>query len=297
MALPASTKNMIPQRIQALFDFIDYLDSYKQEYIEKYVPLCSEIKNLVDQRNGLNPDANYKDKQLYDKIQAQLEEKFSPITTNIYDPISNKLKELKIWSGDQVYASVWNINYPAITEFKENFTSDDVAQVIKYKQKYVSFRKETDPDFFCLTFAFRSLDEILKQLFDFFKDTDENEFEEFEAKTIKVSSVEEVVAGLKENSSRNVKFSIPFESLGHKLVEQKVQHNSTNINNEIIMGDKYQVGDISDNSGQIAIGKGNKNKNSGGDEVAKESFQWQKWGVIIGVILSIVAIAVAIIIG
>lgn len=32
---------MVPPRIQALFDFIDYLDKNKKVYIEKYIPLLS----------------------------------------------------------------------------------------------------------------------------------------------------------------------------------------------------------------------------------------------------------------
>ncbi len=63
------------------------------------------------------------------------------------------------------------------------------------------------------------------------------------------------------------------------------------------MGDKIHVGNISDNSGQISVGKGNTNKGSNSDGVAKKSFHWQKWGVITATILAIIAITVAIIVG
>jgi len=87
---------MIPEKIQALFTFIDYLNKNKDEYIEKYIPLCNELKVLGNQREELKPSKNYIDKQEYDKIQAQIAEKFSPITLNIYNPITSKLRELEI---------------------------------------------------------------------------------------------------------------------------------------------------------------------------------------------------------
>jgi hypothetical protein len=53
------------------------------------------------------------------------------------------------------------------------------------------------------------------------------------------------------------------------------------------MGDKIQTGDISNNNGQIQIGNGNEMKLNSKDDFAKKSFHWQKWGVIISSILSI----------
>ena len=52
---------MIPPKIQALFDFIDYLDNNKKQYIEKYIPLCDELDALAKQRRKLKPNNNYKD--------------------------------------------------------------------------------------------------------------------------------------------------------------------------------------------------------------------------------------------
>jgi hypothetical protein len=246
---------MIPKKILALFDFIDYLDKNKRKYIEKYIPLCNELLNLDEQRNKLKPDSNYIDKQEYDNIQNQISVKFSPILSNIYIPISDKLKELSIWSGDETYSSIWNNNISAISDFKRDFTSEDVVQVMKYKDKYLTFRIETNTNFLCLSLILQELDEIFKALFDFFKDTNENEFDSFETKTIKVDSVEEAVKGFIENKGKNIKFSLPAKNLYNGLAETQIQKNPTNIKNEIIMGDKIEVGDISNNSGQIMVGK------------------------------------------
>ncbi|MCP9749329.1 hypothetical protein [Lacihabitans sp. CS3-21] len=246
---------MIPEKIQALFDFIDYLDERKTELINKYLPLCSELSKLNIERSKLNPRSNYIDKQKYDEIQKIIEEKFQPITQDIYTPVITRLKELKIWSGDDVFASIWNNNYSSIQEFKEKFESEDLPEVFKYKQKYLLFRKETNSNFLCLQFVFDNLDEINKELFDFFKDTCENEFESFETKTVEVKSMSEILKGFISNEEKNVKYSIPHESLfDYQNVKQYLPQQPT-IKNEIFMGHKIQVGDITNNSGQIIIGK------------------------------------------
>lgn len=282
---------MISQKIQALFDFIDFLDENKSQYIEKYIPLCDELKELDKQRNLLNPNGNYKDKQSYDIIQKQIKEKFEPITENIYKPITSKLQELGIWSGDDTYSSIHNNNISEISEIQRNFTNEDVEQIMQYKQKYLQFRNDTNSDFLCLGLVIDSLDEILKELFDFFKDTNENEFENFEAKTIKVKNVKELAENISNNRNANVKYSLPIETFLNTKTEKTI---SPNITNEIIMGNKVQVGNISNNSGQIAIGEENKIKSNGNDELSKKSFNWTKWGIIIGTILTIISIIVAI---
>ena len=99
------------------FDFIDFLDSHKKEYIEKFIPLCDELNALDIQRQKLRPNNNYNDRQQYNNIQSQINDKFPSITINIHEPILNTLRELKIWDGDYAYASIWNNNISSISEF------------------------------------------------------------------------------------------------------------------------------------------------------------------------------------
>jgi hypothetical protein len=283
---------MIPQKILALFDFIDFLDNNKAEYINKYIPLCDEFKILYEQKSKLRPHENYKDKQQYDNLQIQIKEKRSKIIENVYDPITKKLRDLEIWSGDVVATSIWNRNLSAIVDFKENFSKNDISQVMLYKQKYLTFRTEINIDFYDLSHIFSNLDEILKELFDFFKDTDKNEFERFETKEIEVSNIKEAVKKFIENREKNVKFSIPV---------QELQRQTNAKTHEIIMGDKImrdkiETGDINNNSsGQVSIGgKGNKIEADGKDNLSKKSYYWQKWGVIVAVIGVVVTIIIAI---
>jgi uncharacterized protein Yka (UPF0111/DUF47 family) len=288
---------MIPQKIQALFEFIDFLDKNKAEYIQKYIPLCNELKELGKQRNALKPNENYKDKQSYDRIQKQIKEKFEPITDNIYKPITSKLQELGIWSGDDVYTSIWNNNISEIADFKRNFSEEDIKQILQYKQKYLSFRAEVNSDFLCLSFLLSNLDETLKELFDFFKDTTENEFASFEIKIIEVESFGEIAKNLKENIGENVKYSIPSETFfekKHTTPTTKIADikNEFNVYN---MRDKIEVGNISNNSGQITLGKENKIEVNANDELSNKSYNWQKWGIIAGTILTIIGIIATII--
>jgi len=302
---------MIPTKIQALFDFIEFLDNNKKEYIEKYIPLCLELESLDEQRQKLKPSRNYKDKQEYDKIQKTIKDKFEPITTNIHTPILNFLREKEIWNGDDVFASILNNNIGVISEFTRNFDSEDVEQVFRYKRMYLTFRYETKTDFLGLSFVFSNLDEVLKELFNFFKDTNVNEFEDFEKKTLEVDSILEALISFNENRKENVKFSIPIDSVIGNPKEYQIQNNPMYIKNEFNMGDKIQVGDISDNSGQITIGKeikniennnqiysikGNINQTDKSDELSRKSFNWQKWGIIIGTILATIGITVTIVI-
>lgn len=282
---------MIPQKIQALFDFIDFLDVNKKEFIEKYIPLCNELRALDKQRNLLRPRENYKDKQSYEYIQKEFEEKSEPISENIYKPITSKLRELEIWSGDDVYTSIWNNNISEIEDFKRNFAPEEIGNVLNYKQKYLLFRSEINTDFLCLSCVFSNLDKIFTDLFDFFKDTKENEFASFETKTIETKDFGEIAQSLKDNNGKNVKYSIPWETLKEKQQTpskaEKIEIKNCNIN----IGDN----NISGNKGQINFGSDNKIEVDTKDELSKKSFKWQKWEFIIGTILTIIAIIVAIV--
>jgi len=250
---------MLPQKIQALFEFIDFLDVHKKEYIEKYIPLCNEVVILDTKRFALNPRKNYVEKQQYDKLHREIGEKCEPVYVNVRNPILNKLKELEIWGGDDACASIWNWNMPAIFNFKESFEAEDIPQVISYKHKYLSFRTETNNNFLSLQIIFSNLDEILKDLFDFFKDNDQNEFESFETKTVKVNEFGDAIKGYAKNKGENLRFALREESLleyyNVNLFPQVKQFPTINIKNEITMGDNIHVGSVTNQSGQVIIGK------------------------------------------
>ncbi len=204
---------MISHKVQALFNFIDFLKDNKKQYLKKYIPISDEIIALDNKRWELKPTKNYLDKQKYDELQKQIIEKAQPLYENVYTPILNKLKELGVWAGDEIYTSIYNNNMSTIYEVRENFTPDDIAKIKTYKEKYINVRNEIKSGFPRLQMVFSSLDEVLKELFDFFKDTDVNEFDRFETKSIQADNFKDAIEGLIENRGKNVRYSVPQESL------------------------------------------------------------------------------------
>ncbi|WP_299758076.1 hypothetical protein [uncultured Pontibacter sp.] len=285
---------MIPQRIQALFEFIDFLDNNKKEYIQKYIPVCNKLEKIKFEQKKLKSEKNYIDKQKYEKLQEEIDNDFPVIYSNVYLPIIHKLKELRIWSGDQTCSSIWNNNIQAIFDFKRNFEEEDVFKVLHFKNKYLRFRNETNSNFLSLQLVFNDLDKILKELFDFFKDSKKNEFEKFESKIIGVNSLEQAIEGLK-NNDKNLLYSIPIKVLLDNSDKQKIPASSINIKNDIIMGDKIEAKNISNNKGPISIGKKNRIETYDND-LDKKAFKWQKWGIIIATLLAIITIVLMIII-
>ena len=284
---------MIPEKVQALLNFIEFLDKNKNEYITKYIPLCDELKELDKQRSVLKPRENYKDKQLYDNLQSEIEVKFAPIMENIYNSLSLKLRELGIWSGDDVMTSIYNNNIGEILEFQKLFTEEDIKVIKYYKVKYISFRNETNSNFMCLSLILSRLDEIYKILFDFFKDTNENEFEDFESKVVNLDNIEQLIQTFQENKDKNIHYFIPFESLLNKKEKSESKEiNSLKSNYNFIMGDNINIGDIQKNKGQINVGKNITANEKGEDETSKKAFRWQKHEIIITIILSIIGLVI-----
>lgn len=199
---------MITKEIQNIFEFISFLDSNKKDYIQKYLPICEELEKLIGQRNQLKPRENYRDKQKYDVLQEEIAPKCDILLSKIYHPVLNKLALLNIWSGDQALSSISNNISSAATNFKSTFESDDVPIVIAYKNRYLNFRKETNSNFLTLELVFSLLDRDLKELFDYFKDSDEDEFDALMAEVIQCNSLEEAIRLHQENPSQNKRFSI-----------------------------------------------------------------------------------------
>jgi hypothetical protein len=89
----------------------------------------------------------------------------------------------------------------------------------------------------------------------------------------------------------------------NKIIELKIktllnkrknnQYRDKNNKTEIIMGDKIQIRDISNNKVSIAI-KENVTGAPSDDNIAKKSFHWHKWGVILATIIGVIGLVVMI---
>lgn len=185
---------MITPKIKALFQFIDYLHSNIDNF-KQYDEVINELHLLNKERQKVSSKNTFKDKLKYDEVQEQIAGKFKVIQENIIQPIKAKATELNICNlNDPAILSetLWNWNITEILELKENFSKEDLPEIFSHKNKYLDYRTATKGEAYFLPIFFDSLDEILKELFDFFKETEQNEFESFEAKTVHVNNLNQV---------------------------------------------------------------------------------------------------------
>lgn len=196
-------------KIKALFQFIEYLHSNIENF-NQYNGLIIELEQLDIIRNELKPEQNYKDKQQYIKVQAELENKFKTLQDNTANLIKAKAKELNVCSFENEPIYSFNGVEAEIRQLKDNFSNEDLTEIFKRKSQYLEYRSQTHGTFLSLKFFFDKLDEITKSLFDYFKDTNRNEFEAFEIKAIPVNSIAEAIQGFKKGQT---KFTLPANFL------------------------------------------------------------------------------------
>lgn len=192
---------MIPDKVKALFQFIEYLHSNIENF-NKHNDLIKELEQLDKEKKQLKPRNNYKDKQQYDKVQAEIKKKFNLLQTNTASLIKAKAKELNVCNFDNEPNYSFNGIETDIHELKENFSKDDLPDIFKHKQQYIEYRTKTHKTFLSLEFFIDELDEITKSLFDYFKETEQNEFEAFETKAIPVNSIVEAIQGFKKGQTK-----------------------------------------------------------------------------------------------
>lgn len=184
---------MITNRIKALFNFIEFLNSNTENF-KQYDEVINELYLLDKQRNNFNAKANFTEKLKYDEVQTEIKDKFNIIKENIIIPIKSKATELNVCNFENEPLYNWYRVETEIYNLKENFKKEDVAVINNYKNKYLEYRTKTKGEaFFSLDFFFSDLDRILKTLFDFFKESKENEFEAFETKIIQVNDISEAI--------------------------------------------------------------------------------------------------------
>lgn len=183
---------MITPKIKALFQFIDYLHSNIDNF-NLNNDLIKELELLDEERQKVSSNKTYKEKLRYDEIQADIERKLKILQENTANKITAKAKELNVSDFQDNYPNYgFNGIETDIHQFKKNFSKEDLSEIFKHKQQYIEYRTKTHKTFLSLEWFINELDEITKSLFDFFKDSNENEFEAFETKPIKVNSIDEM---------------------------------------------------------------------------------------------------------
>lgn len=204
------------KRIKALFEFIEFLHSNIQNF-NQYDEVISDWVHSADQMNNLNPNKNSTDKLKYDDLEENFEYNLKIIQKNIQEPIHSKATELNICDIDKE-DTIWDWNYPEITNLKKSFSKKDLPEILEHKKKYIEFRTKTNFNEFLMIF-FVTLDTILKELFDYFNETDQNEFEAFEMKGIQVRSLSEAIDRFELGQTK-----FTFSNSPSQLLKNETQH-------------------------------------------------------------------------
>ena len=199
---------MITPKIKALFQFIEYLHSNIDNF-NLNNDLIKELELLNEERQKVSSKKTFKDKLKYNEIQTEIETKFKTLQGNTANLIKAKAKELNVCNFDNEPNYSFNGIETDIQQLKENFSKDDLPEIFKHKQQYIKYRTKTHKTFLSLAFFIDEMDEITKSLFDYFKETEQNEFEAFKTKTIRVNDLSEAVELLSIGKN---KVSVPINS-------------------------------------------------------------------------------------
>lgn len=165
---------MITNNIKAIFQFIEFLHSNIENF-KQFDDIMNNLNLLGQKRDRLNPRKNFADKLKYDEVQVEIKDKFKVIEDNIIQTIKAKVYELNICDLNQP-ETLWNRNISEIHSLKENFSLETVPEILQQNAKYNEFRVKTSYTYF-QDFFFQYLDELLKELFDYFKEIEPSEFE------------------------------------------------------------------------------------------------------------------------
>jgi hypothetical protein len=275
--------------IQKIYTFIDFLASIENDCIKKN-PLIEEFLELDKQRNQLNPDKKFTDKQKYNKIQFEIEAKLDDVKP-ICSAISNKLIELNLLEKEDKLKNI-KINRNDILEFKKTATEEQAKLTLAYFKKYTSFRQNTNIYVFC-SLIFNNLDIVLKDLYNYFNDSKKDDFVVFEQQTIKCDSIEEVAKKMCadfKNGKKNVNYSILTFS---QQLQKQPQSNNSQKNNIFIMENNSQNINVSDNAKVENIVGRQKNVVNKTETSDKESKRINKkvlcW-TIVGVLVAVIGI-------
>jgi hypothetical protein len=187
------------QQIKSLFKFIEFLHSNIQNF-NQYDEVISDWVYSANQMNNLNPEEKSSNKLKFNHLEKIYECKLNIIQKNIIEPIHSKATELNICDINKI-DTIWNWNYSEITNLKKNFNKEDLPKILEHIRKYIEFRTNTNVNEFLMIF-FAALDSTLKVLYDFFKETDQDEFESFGIKAIQVNSFSEAIQRIKPGQTK-----------------------------------------------------------------------------------------------
>lgn len=172
---------MIPEKINSIFIFIDYLHS-NINYYNSFQNTFDKINELKNKSFKLKPKENFKHKSLHDKILNEINQECEIVKINIINPLIEKITLLNICDYTNVAtisSTIENWNLPEIENLKSNFNEQDVNTILLNKRLYNDYKISVQTDFY-QDFFFSNFDKILNELFDFFTPIENKHFDSCE---------------------------------------------------------------------------------------------------------------------
>lgn len=202
---------MITEKVQNLFDFIDWLHS-EADYLLSQQHLVDEVDDIRAEQNKLSPTKHFKDKAEYDRLQHLFLEKLSVIEANIIAPIKEKIEFYDI---ADIRTPIVNLNALGdLLELQRNYNEQDLLKIQKAKNQYIIYRIKTHwQPYFSFQSFFFELDRELYEYFKFFEE--ENEVEYISNKPVKVGLEELAQLATGKAVYQNINFSSFTDFLEH----------------------------------------------------------------------------------
>lgn len=156
----------MPEQLQKLFEFIDFLDVNKAYFIEQSKEE-DKLFNLRREVEKLEPHIHYKDKLKEKQIFEEQIPIYNQIMEGAHRLIKSKVKELGLSNGLDAN-SLYSANIHAVSAYIEKFENEEeIPIILEYKKKFETFRQATNYAQFETVFYFHKLEQALSKLFDF----------------------------------------------------------------------------------------------------------------------------------
>lgn len=217
---------MITEKVQNLFDFIDWLHS-KVDYLLNQQQLVDELNEIRAEQNKLSPTKHFKDKGEYDRLQNLLLEKWPVVEAGIIAPIREKIEFYNI---ADISTPIINLNALGdLLELQRNYDEQDLLKIQKAKNQYIIYRIKTRwQPYFSFGLFFSDLDRDLYEYFKFFEEDNEVDF--ISDKTVKVENLEEAVqllAGKREIGFFSMPKNFDVNADWETQKQQCISHNQS----------------------------------------------------------------------
>ena len=147
-----------------VLEFIDYLHENRSD-MKDDVRTIERVRGIHEKQHHLKPKESYDDARKFKELQTEMESELDSLTWN--NLITSKARKLKLYEVNSTTDLKNNLK-PAT--HLDSIKPAEEAEIIKAKDKYLTFRKETGFCSFMTGLLFHDLDSALISFFGAFTD-------------------------------------------------------------------------------------------------------------------------------